>query len=125
MVQKRRVSVAHAQKAAQVYSLSLPLALASRLAALGELHPHKTQAELLTDLVALGLSEVERQWPGRPAQAIEFHPDPREAVYLVTGPFAEFHGLTHKHHLALEQALANPDPQTNFSPDDYALGGTE
>ena len=125
MVQKRRVAGATAHQARQMYSLSLPLALASRLAALGELHPQKTQAELLTDLVALGLSEVERQWPGRPELAIDFHPNPRAAVYLVTGPFAEFHGLTHKHHLALEQALANPDPQTNYTPDDYTLGGTE
>ena len=109
----------------QVYRLSLPLALAARVAALGELHPHKTPEALLTDLVALGLSEVERQWPGRPERSSDFHPDARLPVYLVTGPFAAFHGLTHKHHLALERALAQEDPQTNFSPDDYALGGTE
>jgi hypothetical protein len=124
MVSTTRLTGAQAAQAHQVYRLSLPLALAARLAALGELHPHKTPEALLTDLVALGLSEIERQWPGRPEQSPDFHPDTRLPVYLVTGPFAAFHGLMHKHHLALEQAQAQAkeDPQTNASPNDYSLG---
>ena len=46
-------------------------------------------------------------------------PDTREAVYLLTGPFAEFHGLICKHHLAREQTLA-PD-ETPPVTDPYAL----
>jgi hypothetical protein len=112
-------------QARQTHRLTLPLALAARLAALGELHPHKTPAALLVDLVALGLAEVERHWPGRPESPAEFHPDPRLPVYLVSGPFAAFHGLSHKHHLALEQALAPEAPLAEAPPDDYALGGAE
>ena len=124
MVSTKRLRGAQADQARQVYRLSLPLALAARLAALGDLHPHKTPEALLTDLVGLGLSEVERQWPGRPAQSPDFHPDTRLPVYLVTGPFAAFHGLTHKHHLALEQTQAKQDPATGPQ-SGYALGDTE
>lgn len=122
MVSTKRLTSAQADQVRQVYRLSLPLALAARVAALGELHPHKTPEALLTDLVALGLSEVERQWPGRPEQFPDFHPDTRQPVYLVTGPFAAFHGLTHKHHLALEQAQEAPEPGPQS---DYALGDAD
>lgn len=124
MVSTKRLSCAQADQVRQVYRLSLPLALAARVAALGELHPHKTPEALLTDLVALGLSEVERQWPGRPDQSPDFNPDTRLPVYLVTGPFAAFHGLTHKHHLALEQAQAKEDPAAGPQ-SDYALGDAD
>ena len=116
-----RLTGAHTERSRQVYRLSLPLALAARLAALGELHPQKSQEALLTDLVALGLEAVERQWPGRPEQFSDFHPDARLPVYLVTGPFAAFHGLTHKHHLAMERALAQEDPPQSG----YALGDAD
>ncbi len=125
MASIRRLTGAHTERSRQVYRLSLPLALAARLAALGELHPQKSQEALLTDLVALGLEAVERQWPGRPEQSSDFHPDARLPVYLVTGPFAAFHGLTHKHHLAMERALAQEDPQAKGPQSDYALGDTD
>ena len=125
MASIRRLTGAHTERSRQVYRLSLPLALAARLAALGELHPQKSQEALLTDLVALGLEAVERQWPGRPEQSSDFHPDARLPVYLVTGPFAAFHGLTHKHHLAMERALAQEDPQAKGPQSDYALDDSD
>ena len=125
MASINRLTGAHTDRAPKVYSLSLPLALAARLAALGELHPHKSQEALLTDLVALGLEAVERQWPGRPEQSSDFHPDARLPVYLVTGPFAAFHGLTHKHHLAMERVLAQEDPQAKGPQSDYALDDSD
>ncbi len=124
MVSTKRLTGVQAAQAHQVYRVSLPLALSARVAALGELHPHKTPEALLSDLVALGLSEVERQWPGRPAQFPDFYPDTSQPVYLVTGPFAAFHGLMHKHHLALEQAQAKEAPATGPQ-SDYALGDAD
>lgn len=104
------------------YSCRLPLALASRLEALCEMHPQKTRAQLMGDLLGLGLTEVERASSGAAAEAAGFHPDTRQPIYLLTGPFAEFHGLIHKHHLAMEQELAKDDPQALYSVDDYTLG---
>jgi hypothetical protein len=45
---------------------------------------------------------------------IEFHPDTRQPIYLLTEPFAEFRGLAHKHHHALEHDLVKDDPDSAF-----------
>ena len=107
------------------YSFTLTLELASRLEALCEMHPQKARSQLLGDLLELGLEEVERaRTPSNPELA-GFHPDTRQPVYLLTGPFAEFRGLAHKHHLALERELANDDPEPLAPRDEYTLGYVE
>lgn len=42
-------------------------------------------------------------------------------VYLLTGPFSEFHGLTFKHHLALERELDQTDPLSEHGAQAYEL----
>ena len=107
------------------YSFMLPLELASRLEALCEMHPHKTRAQLVGDLLDLGLAEVERaRTPSNPELA-GFHPDTKQPIYLLTGPFAEFRGLAHRHHLALEHERAKDDPEPLAPRDDYTLGNVE
>lgn len=106
------------------YTLRLPIPLAARLEALSELHPQTPRAQLLVDLLALGLQAVEHaRSPTRPA-ATSLVPDTSQRVYLLHGPFAEFHGLVHKHHLALEHELAGDDPPACRPQDDYTLGDT-
>jgi hypothetical protein len=43
-----------------------------------------------------------------------------QLIYLLCGPFAAFHGLVHKHHLAREHARTRDDPEAHGS-SDYAL----
>jgi hypothetical protein len=106
--------------ARRVYTLRLPLSLASQLEALHDLHPQTPRAQLLADVMALGLAEVRRAHGSPPpAPMAPQVPDEREAVYLVTGPFAAFHGLVCKHHLALEQELAPHETMPMTDP--YAL----
>lgn len=108
------------------YALRLPLALASRLEALREMHPDTSRAQLITDLLGLGLAQVERRASSHPVTCPpSFHPDIRQPIYLLTGPFSEFHGLTHKHHLAMERELDGDDPQALHTPDDYELGDAD
>jgi hypothetical protein len=102
------------------YSLRLPLALAARLAAWCELHPQRSRSELVAELLASGLVVAERSLA--PAAPLVGSADTRQPVYLPAGPFAEFHGLVHKHHLQLERELDHeaagvPDPAV-----DYLLG---
>lgn len=106
--------------ARRVYALRLPLHLASQLEALHDLHPQTSHAQLITDVLALGLAEVRRARERTPPEPMAPQaPDEREAVYLLTGPFSAFHGLVCKHHLALEQELA-PHETTPLT-DPYAL----
>jgi predicted DNA-binding protein len=107
------------------YSFRLPLELASRLEALFEMHPQKSHARLMGDLFSLGLAEVERVQSAVAAGLVEFHPDKKQAIYLLTGPFAEFHGLTRKHHLAMEHELSKDDAESLNSVGEYSLGDVE
>ena len=109
-------------EATKRYTCRLPLALASRLEALLEMHPETTRSRLMADLLGLGLAEVERTrtgaglaWGGVRAD----HPPP---IYLLTGPFSAFHKLTHKHHLALERDLFGEDLADARPSDEYLLG---
>lgn len=107
------------------YSFRLPIELASRLEALCEMHPQKTRTQLIGDLLDLGLVEAQRVWAGAGGGLTGFHPDTRQPVYLLTGPFAEFRGLTYKHHLSMERELGHDDPQVSYPVDDYTLGDSE
>lgn len=107
------------------YSFNLPFSLASQLEALCELHPHKTRTQLIADLIALGLAEIERSASHASSETSEFHPDTSQHIYLLNGPFAEFHGLARKHHLAMERELAQDDTELSYPIDDYSLGDTE
>lgn len=107
------------------YSFRLPIELASKLEALCEMHPQKTRTQLVGDLLGLGLAEVERVRSGVATGLDGFHPDTRQPIYLLTGPFAEFHGLTYKHHLAMEHELAKDVTEPSYPIDEYTLGDVE
>jgi hypothetical protein len=95
------------------YSLSLPLPLASRIEALCEMHPHSPRTKIMSDLLHLGLMQVERAASHTGTEAIPYQPDTTQAVYLLNGPFDEFHGLIRKHHLAMEHAMDGEESNTD------------
>lgn len=103
------------------YALRLPLELASRLEALCEMFPLKTRAQLMSDLLGLGLAQFEQALPAADPGQPAFQSDIRQPIYLLTGPFSEFHGLARKHHLAMERELAREDPEATQSADVYGL----
>ena len=102
------------------YTFQLPLEVAARLEALCEMHADTRRAQVLADVLALGLAQVtqahneahkEAHNETRPGQAAEVSaPDTKQAIYLLTGPFAEFHKLVRVHHLALEHEMAGDEP---------------
>ena len=101
-------------------SLRLPLAVAARLEAWCEMHPQRSRSEWMATLLESGLTEAERSLAGArgglgerepnaegegiQGEDIEPVPGAKASVYLLSGAFAEFHGLVSKHHLQLEQA---------------------
>lgn len=94
------------------YTFQLPLDVAARLEALCELHADTRRAQVLADVLALGLTQVaQAHAPPASAPAMEVSaPDTSQAIYLLTGPFAEFHKLVRMHHLALEHEMAGDEP---------------
>ena len=107
------------------YACRLPVRLACRLEALFEMHPDKTRSQLMADLLDLGLAGLERAHAGATGGDAGSATDTRQAIYLLSGPFAEFHGLIHKHHLALERELANEDAAPSPAAEVYTLGDVE
>ena len=110
------------------YTFQLPLDVAAHLEALCEMHADTRRAQVLADVLALGLAQVTQahvqdqakaragqaahQPPGAGAvPAVEGSaPDTKQAIYLLTGPFTEFHKLVRVHHLALEHEIAGDEP---------------
>ena len=109
------------------YTFQLPLDVAAHLEALCEMHADTRRAQVLADVLALGLAQVTQAHAKAHAQAHSqaAHPTPgagavpavegsapdtKQAIYLLTGPFAEFHKLVRVHHLALEHEIAGDEP---------------
>jgi hypothetical protein len=102
------------------YTFQLPLDVAAHLEALCEMHADTRRAQVLADVLALGLAQVtqahteahaQAHAATRASQAAEWSaPDTKQAIYLLTGPFAEFHKLVRVHHLALEHEIAGDEP---------------
>jgi hypothetical protein len=102
------------------YTFQLPLDVAAHLEALCEMHADTRRAQVLADVLALGLAQVTQAHTeahaqphaaARASQAAEWSaPDTKQAIYLLTGPFAEFHKLVRVHHLALEHEQSGDEP---------------
>jgi hypothetical protein len=107
------------------YSFRLPIRVAARFEALCEVHPQKTRTQIMGDLLTLGLAGAEQARPLATAGAADYHPDTRQPIYLMTGPFAEFHGLVRKHHRAMAHDLAKDDPDIDRRLDEFMLDDTE
>ncbi len=89
------------------------------------MHPQTTRIQLLRDLLDLGLAEVAHTRSEFTTGSTVLQPDKKQPIYLLTGPFAEFHSLTRKHHLAMERELAKDDEELSSSTGEYALGDVE
>ncbi len=103
--------------------LELPAGLASRLDALCQRHPEKTRSQIVNQLLNLALAEHDRK--GSMANAPVVQTATPASVYLPTGPFAEFHGLGFKHHLATERELDKMDQEASPPAGERKLGDTE
>jgi len=106
-------------------SLRLPIGLAARLEALCEMHEQKSRTEILTDLLTLGLSQIEKAAPPPSSPDPAAQPSGQTPVYLLSGPFAEFHHLVIKHHRRMERELAGEDLDLPATPDPYDLNQNE
>lgn len=102
-------------------SLRLPLPLAARLAAWCELHPQRSRSDIVAGLLEAGLTQAERAWAQAGASMAVAPADASAALYLPTGPFAEFHGLVQKHHLRLEHELDHDEAAAPSPTVDYLL----
>lgn len=103
------------------YAIRLPISLAARIEALSELHPLKTSSELIADVLSLGFQKIENENKFHLHDTAPVWPNSMQPVYLLHGPFSEFHGLVRKHHLALEHEFPEDGNQREAKQDLYLL----
>ena len=79
------------------------------LAALEEMYPGRTRTEIVCDLLAAALDEIERSFPGVKGARIGADSDTGKVIYEDVGRGLEFQRIANRHYKALEKELGNKD----------------
>ncbi len=91
------------QRTREYYAVRLPVHDAAKIAALAELYPGRSEAQLITELLSAALDELEVAFPyvqGRDVVAEDELGDP---IYEDSGVTPRFQRLTRKHFERLKQ----------------------
>lgn len=99
---------------AKQQSFRLPVHVAAKIAALCELYPNKTKTQLVGDLLASALAEMERGLPAEPG-AFFTKDENGKALYVAVGIAQDYRNLSNKHFAELERELGNESPQQLFT----------
>lgn len=83
------------------YQVKLPLEDAARLAALQEMYPKRCVEDLITDLLAAALEELEAALPYEPGNEVVAEDEMGDPLYGDTGPTPQYLKLSRKHLAAL------------------------
>jgi hypothetical protein len=87
-------------------SFRLPLHVAAKLDALCSIFPNKTKTEIVGDLLATAIDEIERELPTHRGRQVDQDSD-FGAVYDLQGQRVEFRNLANKFYRELERAVGN------------------
>ncbi len=90
-------------------SFRLPVHVAAKLAALAEMYPQKTKTQIVGDLLAAALAEVEKGLPAFPGRFFTKDENDGE-LYEATGPAERFRTLSNKHYAEFEAELGTESP---------------
>lgn len=91
-------------------SFRLPVHVAAKIAALCEMYPQKTKTQIVGDLLAAALSELERELPSYPSGRLFGRDDDGDELFELDGPAQDFRNLSNKHYRELENELGNENP---------------
>jgi hypothetical protein len=90
---------------AKQYSFRLPIHVAAKLAALEHMYPAKSRTQLVGDLLAAALADVESAFPFVQGRECGPDPDTGEELFEDVGPAARYRELTAKYAKELEREL--------------------
>ena len=95
-------------------SFRLPLHVAAKLEALCAIFPNKTKTEIVGDLLAVAIDELEKELPTGPGEQIDLHPE-LGPIYESHGPRVQFRRLANKAYKDLERSLGNKNAGDLYS----------
>lgn len=107
------------------FSFRLPVHIAAKIAALGEIYPQKNRTQIVADLLSAALDDLEKQLPYMAVPADEAdqkfedelaHYENRESdqLFQMAGIRARFRNLANRHYMELEKELGNHSPVALF-----------
>lgn len=98
----------------QPLALRLPLHVAARLQALCDLYPHKSQNEIVADLLAAALAETELGFPPVKGALMGQDEVSGRMRFEDVGPLATYRRLANDYYLAMEKELGSAEPRPLF-----------
>lgn len=90
------------QRTRDYYTVRLPVHDAAKVAALAELYPGRSEADIITDLLSAALDEVEAAFPYVPGQRVVAEDELGDPLYEDNGLTPRFQELTRKHSKRLQ-----------------------
>ena len=93
------------------FTFRLPVAVAAQIAALCDFYPGKTRTQIIGDLLAAALRDVEQALPTIDGRVVGTHPETGEDLHELQGPRREFRDLANKHFRELERELGAESPK--------------
>lgn len=115
------------------FSFRLPVHIAAKIAALGELYPQKNRTQIVADLLSAALDDLEKNLPMSIVPVNEFQQQyedenalrsgfPPEVLYEMGGARAQFRNKSNQFYKDLEKELGNESPSDLF---EYQCGNHE
>jgi hypothetical protein len=101
------------------FSLRFPVHIAAKIAALCEMYPHKNRTQIVADLLAAALDELEKSLPqalGEPIGKEDEHIQEEiahhegydyEPLFCLGGPRGRFRHIANRHYDELEREMGN------------------
>nr|WP_026286960.1 hypothetical protein [Gilvimarinus chinensis] len=84
------------------YKVRLPIEVAAKLEALAQMYPRKTREQLMADLIASALYELETSMPYIKGSKVIAHDEFGDEIYEDTGPTSRFLQLSSEQLKALK-----------------------
>ena len=98
---------------AKQFSIRLPVHVAARVSALCDMYPSKTKTDIIADLLASALDEIEEALPIYTATEADMYEG--KEYYPQYGPKVNFHGDSNKYYIEFENELGNQNPKSLYS----------
>lgn len=110
------------------FSFRLPVHIAAKIAALCELYPQKNRTQIVADLLAAALDDLEKSLPEELSPYLDPEEEAREMEiakalhevyeprYGLAGPRGRFRNYANRHYQELEKELGNENPLRLFEP---------
>ncbi|MCC5856774.1 MAG: type 1 pili tip component [Ectothiorhodospiraceae bacterium] len=90
------------------YRVRLPIHDAAKLAALREMYPGRSEADLITDLLSAALDDLEAAFPYVQGRRVVAEDDQGDPIYEDAGETPRFRALVTKHLARLRKQKAEP-----------------